>query len=337
MLEQSIPEPAGRAEPAYVGDTAPRRPSRARPRPLRIGLLNNMPDAAFLATERQFRRLIGDDVVLTLFALDDMPREPAVRSHLQRRYAAHTALPDAALDGLVITGCEPRAGRLDAEPYYGSLSAVVDWAATGTISTLFSCLAAHAAVLHLDGIERRPLPTKAWGVFSCANVAAHPLLAGTGSGVGVPHSRWNDLAEDDLVAAGYTVLRRSDRIGVDLFVRDGRSLLVFLQGHPEYDEDSLAREYRRDMGRFLDGTRGTCPPLPEGYYGPAAARRLTDFAAQASLGRGAQPQAEFPAFASAPPEPAGWQASGAQLFRNWLAEIARRRAAVRRRALADPS
>ncbi len=80
------------------------------------------------------------------------------------------------------------------------------------------------------------------GVFICAQTGGHPLLYGLAETAPVPHSRWNELDERDLASNGYHVLRRSDEIGVDLFVKEEESLLVFLQGHPEYDADSLARE-----------------------------------------------------------------------------------------------
>lgn len=291
---------------------------------LRVGLLNNMPDAALLATERQFRRLIegaGVPVDLRLFSLAGLERGAPARAHLEAAYAPHTALAEAGLDALVVTGCEPRAARLSDEPYYPAFTGIVDWAAAATVSTLFSCLAAHAAVLHLDGIERRPLHAKHSGIYACAAAARHPLLAGAPRVVPVPHSRWNDLAEGDLASCGYTVLRRSDEVGVDLFVREGASLLVFLQGHPEYDGDSLAREYRRDVGRFLGGERPAAPVLPAHYFAPEAAARLSRFASDRD-GR----FADYPAVDPAPPLQAAWQAEAARLFRAWLAEVARRAA-----------
>ncbi|WP_238180173.1 homoserine O-succinyltransferase MetA [Methylobacterium haplocladii] len=293
-------------------------------RPLRIGLLNNMPDAAFVQTERQFRQLIGQDAVLAPFVFRDLPRGPIVRAHIDAHYAPHEALAAARLDALVVTGCEPKAQNLDDEPFFAPLGAVVDWAAANTVSTLFSCLASHAAVLHLDGIRRRPLPAKHSGVYACAAVP-HPLLAGMPDTVAVPHSRWNDLAEADLVARGYTVLRRSAEIGVDLFVRETGSLFVFLQGHPEYAPDSLAREYRRDVGRFLDGSRDTHPPLPENYFSAEAVARLNAFAAEAQARREPELFTRFPSLAAAPPRVPSWQEPAVQLFRNWIAQVALRR------------
>ncbi|WP_342149039.1 homoserine O-succinyltransferase MetA [Methylorubrum sp. SB2] len=322
MLEHAASGEAGFAETA-----PPPRFEAAAPAPrLRIGLLNNMPDTALVQTERQFRRLIGGDVELSFFSLASVPRGPLARAHLDRFYAPHTALAAAGLDALVVTGSEPKAARLDEEPYYADFTEVVDWAARGTVSTLFSCLAAHAAVLHLDGIERRPMATKFSGVYACAASSVHPLLAGLSPLMPVPHSRWNDLPEAELTAKGYTVLRRSEDVGVDLFIREGASLMVFLQGHPEYDADTLAREYRRDIGRFLDGSRDTCPDLPEHYYTADAAEQLAFFADRARRHRAPALHADFPAMDATPPRPAAWQDGAARLFRNWLALVAANRA-----------
>ncbi|MDR7035338.1 homoserine O-succinyltransferase [Methylobacterium sp. BE186] len=320
MLE--VPQGEGRSDPIARPPEPPGVRAAALPPRLSVGLLNNMPDAALVATERQFRRLIeaaGVPVDLRLFSLAGLERGPQALAHLDAAYAPHTALAHAGLDALVVTGCEPRAARLSDEPYYPAFAGIVDWAATNTVSTLFSCLAAHAAVLHLDGIERRPLNAKHSGLYACAAAARHPLLAGAPRVVPVPHSRWNDLPEPDLARAGYTVLRRSEEVGVDLFVREGASLLVFLQGHPEYDGDSLAREYRRDVGRFLSGERPAAPVLPAHYFAPEAAARLAAFASA----RGSRFEA-YPAIDPAPPLQAAWQAEAVRLFRAWLGEVARR-------------
>src|SRR5581483_394092 len=124
---------------------------------LDIGLLNNMPDAALRATERQFIDLIaasaGDRIVrLHFLTLSEIARGEAESARLRAAYTDFRELRGHRLDGLIVTGCEPRAERLTDEPYWNSLADVVDWAEHNTISTIWSCLAAHAAVLHLDGI-----------------------------------------------------------------------------------------------------------------------------------------------------------------------------------------
>ena len=65
------------------------------------------------------------------------------------------------MDALIVTGAEPRAANLRDEPFWDELGFVLDWAAENTISSLLSCLAAHAEVLRSDGVTRRPLAEKA--------------------------------------------------------------------------------------------------------------------------------------------------------------------------------
>ena len=147
---------------------------------LTIGLINNMPDQAAAATERQFADLIRaatpDAVVLLkCSAIPELPRAESVRQDLAKRYRDIAELWDTPLDGLIVTGTEPRAKSLRDEPYWDTLSRVVDWARVHTTSTIWSCLAAHAAVLHADGIERRRLKEKCFGVFDCQLAADHPM------------------------------------------------------------------------------------------------------------------------------------------------------------------
>jgi homoserine O-succinyltransferase/O-acetyltransferase len=158
---------------------------------LTIGLVNNMPDAACEATERQFLdllRAVTSDVIvcLKLFAIGEVPPAEAARQELAGRYHDIAELWDRPLDGLIVTGTEPRTPRLEDEPYWPAMTRL---ARENTASTVWSCLAAHAAVLHVDRIERRPLVDKLSGVFDCEAVADHPLLARVGPRLRMPHSR----------------------------------------------------------------------------------------------------------------------------------------------------
>src|SRR5271166_1062542 len=241
------------------------------PAALHLGLINNMPDSALAATERQFRTLLCDAAEglamrLSLFALREVPRSDKVRHRMSNFYASVSALWDTQLDGLIVTGAEPMAANLTDEPYWASLAQVIDWAQHNTISSIWSCLAAHAAVLRMDGIKRRPLGDKLFGVFECANVSEHALTAGIPARFWMPHSRWNDLPEDALSACGYSILTRSKAAGVDAFVKDADSLFVFFQGHPEYEANSLLLEYQRDMRRFLKKEQAFYPATPQGHF-----------------------------------------------------------------------
>ena len=296
-------------------------------RPILIGLVNNMPDAALSATEAQFRALIagaaGERAVkLKLFSLPGVPRGEAARAAMAGRYLSTDSLPASPVDALIVTGAEPVAADLKDEPFWDELAALTDWAERNTVSTLFSCLAAHAAVQHLDGIKRAPLAEKCSGVFAVTPVS-HPLTAAQTKML-VPHSRLNALPGEALSRCGYQVLTASDRIGVDAFVRNRNSLFLFLQGHPEYAADSLMLEYRRDLRRFLIGERTTHPGVPQGYFDPNVEAQLTALGAETVR----QPQlsalSECARIMRLDPPTARWAKTTTRLYENWFGLIADR-------------
>src|SRR5579864_2571933 len=146
-----------RALPADLGVCEP-KPDQLDDRGIVVALVNNMPDAALRTTERQFRELLtaasqGRDVRLVLFALPDIARSAAASAHIAAHYRDISELWGSRVDGLIVTGTEPRVPVLDDEPYWPALTRLVGWAENHTGSTIWSCLAAHAAVLHTDGIH----------------------------------------------------------------------------------------------------------------------------------------------------------------------------------------
>jgi homoserine O-succinyltransferase/O-acetyltransferase len=300
---------------------------------LTIGLVNNMPDAAVDATERQFLDLIRaatPNVIVRckLFSIPEVPRSDHVRGGFAERYRDISELWDTHLDGLIVTGTEPRAASLKDEPYWPALTRLVAWARENTDSTIWSCLAAHAAVLHADGIERQPRKEKLFGVFDCQTAAMHRLIAAIGPQFAVPHSRYNDLPELSLAAAGYRILSRSAATGVDMFVRQERasSLFVFFQGHPEYAADTLAREYRRDVGRFLRGEREHFPALPKDYFGKQATALLDTFRDRGIGDRREKLIRDFPMREIEAELPSTWRSAAIAIYENWVAYLQDRKA-----------
>ena len=290
-----------------------------------IGLVNNMPDAALNATERQFLALLraaaGDIAVhLTLYTLPEVPRTEFGREQVSR-YSDFRDLWNSHHDGLIVTGTEPRAADLKDEPYWDSLTNVLEWAESHTYSTILSCLAAHAGILHIDGIARRPLGDKRFGVFECVRVSDHPLTAAAPSHLRMPQSRWNEVPEEALLACGYRVLTLSEGAGVDSFVKQRKSLFVFFQGHPEYEATTLLLEYRRDIGRFLRRERDTYPPIPHGYFDEETVEALTALRERALLDRREELLAEFPTAMAAGKVTNTWRSTAESLYRNWLRYI----------------
>jgi homoserine O-succinyltransferase/O-acetyltransferase len=306
---------------------------RDRGKSLEIGLVNNMPDAALLATERQFSSLLEAasgplDVRLHLYALADVPRSPEAAAILSRSYRDARSLRAGGLDALIVTGAEPIAPSLAQEPYWRALADLIDWADAHTASTILSCLAAHAGALHFDGIARTPLPTKCSGIFAFETAPRDKLVSGMAGALMTPHSRRNGLDRQALVATGYQILADNRAVGVDIFAKQRRSLFVFLQGHPEYDDDSLAREYRRDMNRFLRGEQERLPAIPAGYFAPSVERALEAFAERARFERRPETMAGFPDAGAFGPGDAPWRKSAIRLYRNWLEIVAERKAAL---------
>jgi homoserine O-succinyltransferase len=286
-----------------------------------IGLINNMPDSALKATERQFKRLLETVAGTTrirfhCFSLPSVVRSSSARDHIDREYADIADLDRLGIDGLIVTGAEPNAAALSDEPFWRDLTELVEWADTRTRSTIWSCLAAHAAILHLDGIERRRLGTKCSGVYDCARVADDWLTRGLPPSVKVSHSRFNEVRESDLAARGYEILTRSDAAGVDIFARQRQSRFVFFQGHPEYDALSLQREYMRDLARFLAGERNDYPAVPTGYFDAATEIWLKRFEQRAVAEREPTLAAELPGLTLRSDIAAGLAAR--IIFRNWL-------------------
>ncbi len=296
-------------------------PERSGQGELTIALVNNMPDSALKATERQFMRLVQSAagkrrIRFHCFALPTVARSKQAKDHIDKEYVELAELHRLHIDGLIVTGAEPIAPTLPEEPYWREFTDLIDWAKTNTRSAIWSCLAAHAALLHLDGIERKRLPQKCSGVYDCVRTAKDWLTNDLPPSIKVSHSRLNEVRESDLVDRGYQILTRSKQAGVDIFARDFDSRFVFFQGHPEYDALSLQREYMRDIARFLSGERKDYPAIPMSYFDAETEAVLADFEQRARAHRKVELAAELPGLTLRQGVPAGGAAT--TMFHSWL-------------------
>jgi homoserine O-succinyltransferase len=286
--------------------------------PLVIGLVNNMPKAAKRGTEAEFTALIAaasSDTPVRLCCFD------ITGAASPEGNGNNSPLWETALDALIVTGTEPVASAMTDEPSWPALVKLIDWAGHHTISTIWSCLAAQAAVLRLDGIVRQALPTKLSGIFTVSKHADHALTTDAPQRWPVPHSRYNGLDADTLLRNDYQILSYGPSVGPDMFTKtSGRSAFVFLQGHPEYSADCLLREYRRDLRHYLLGRRLTCPALPENYFADDIAGDLTAQRQELIQTRDPNAIAAFDAVARAPLE-AAWFTDATRLYKNWLHSI----------------
>jgi homoserine O-succinyltransferase/O-acetyltransferase len=290
-----------------------------------IGLVNNMPPAAVRTTDWQFQSLLdlasqrrGVRVKLHLLAgcLPRTTERPGAYLH----HESLDILRDNRIDGMIVTGCEPQAAAITDEPIWPALARLVDWADEYTISTIWSCLAAHAAVYRVDGVSRQRLPEKLSGIFECAKASDHHLVPDEPERWRVPHSRYNGLDEETLRREGYQILSRAPRVGPDMAVKQSKSLFVHLQGHPEYGPDTLLREYRRDIKRFLNGKRECCPEIPEQYFDRDTQASLAELREQASRRPDPELLSAFEA-AMTPPVPT-WGDAAVTFYTQWLSYLA---------------
>ena len=263
-----------------LNDTSTEKTSRD----LHIGLMNMMPDAALEPTERQFLRLIGASeqkvrFFVYPFSPVEIPRGPWAQEHVGKYYFGFNELKETGLDALIVSGSNPVFATLPEENFWSPLCAVLDWANKHVASTLCACLATHAALLYFHGIERQPLEAKRWGVFGHRVRQVHPLLKDVKSHFNVPHSRWNEISSSQMASAGLLVLAEGDDAGVHLATSRDGFRFVFFQGHPEYDNNSLLKEYKRDVMLYATGETNVYPPFPDNYFSPNDQKILERYAA----------------------------------------------------------
>lgn len=222
-------------------------------RPLRIAILNLMPTKE--DTETQLLRLIGNtplQVEITLLHTKSYASKNTDHAHLTTFYRTFEDVRDAFFDGVIITGAPVEKLDFEDVQYWNELQAIMAWADERAFSTMFICWAAQAGLFYHYGIHKRPLQGKMFGVFSHqVLVRDHKLVRGFDDMYDVPVSRHTELCEEQVFSCpDLTVLATSKESGIGLIAsRDGRR--VFATGHSEYNPETLANEYFRDVNKGL--------------------------------------------------------------------------------------
>ena len=290
-------------------------------RPLHIGLLNLMPDAALEATERQFFRLVGGanqiaQFYVHPFTLSSIERNEASLKHIGNYYKNFEDIKLHGLDALIISGAPVEHANLSEESFYDELKEVIDWSYNNVTSTICSCLATHAVMEFRYNKKRQPIGEKCWGVFPHEVVARqHPILKGINTRFNVPHSRFNEISLEQFKEACVEVLVKSD-IGAHMCVSDDLFRIVFFQGHPEYDSISLLKEYKREVSAFLSGKRSDYPIFPEHYLNEQSKAILVEFKMKALSSEFAIE--DFPEKLIAETLDNTWRDAAGAIISNWI-------------------
>ena len=295
-------------------------------------LVNNMPDAAFGATERQFMGLLDagsgcETVLLTRHTMAGVPRGERIRARIAAEYSPLEDITSAPPDLLVVTGSNPIESRIDQEPYWSDLHGLLKWGSENVPAMVLSCLSAHAALAVFDGIERTTLPVKCTGVFAQDADPTHPLTAGFSEFCGpavLPHSRLNTVPVEAVAAAGYAVALQSEEVGWSVVTKMvGQSEVVLVQAHPEYDPSSLVREYRRDVRRYAGHESDVPPCLPRDCVAGPDWDRLRQLHERIVVGGDRDPAlvAAFPFDEVGACAPWPWRGAALRLYANLLDTI----------------
>ena len=258
-------------------------------RPLQIGLLNLMPKK--IATETQFARLIGAtplQIDLTLIRMTEHQSKNTSQDHMEAFYSSFQDIKHRKFDGLIITGAPIEHLDFPDVSYWEEMVEVMNWTQTNVHSTFGVCWGGMAMINHFHNVDKHMLDAKAFGCFRHKRLdQGSPLLRGFSDDMVIPVSRWTEVRQDELNAAGLNTLLASNDTGPCLVQDDAhRALYVF--NHFEYDRDTLKQEYDRDVAN------GTPINVPDNYY-PDDDPSLT-------------PQNR-------------WRSHGHLLYGNWLNEI----------------
>ncbi len=223
-------------------------------RPMRIGLLNLMPNKE--KTETQLARLIGStplQVELTLITTGTYTPSHVSRQHLLDFYRPWEEVKDEKFDGLLLTGAPIEKLPFEEVLYWDELTGILDWTQTHVHSTLDICWGAQAALYHFYGVPKYELPHKKFGVYPHRIIRpADPLLRGFDDEFMVPVSRHTEVRRQDMpLSDGFEILAESEQSGLCL-ISDRNRRHIYMFNHLEYDAGSLRDEYVRDRRKGLD-------------------------------------------------------------------------------------
>ena len=231
-------------------------------RPLRIVLLNLMPNK--IETETQFLRLLSNtplQIDVELLQTATHVSRHVAREHLTKFYRTFDEICDNKYDGMIITGAPVEKMEFEQVDYWDELCGIFDWADKNVYSSFHVCWGAQAGLYHRYGLKKYLLDKKVSGVFDHIPLDLyHPLMRGFDDCYRVPHSRYTEIRMEDIAKIrDLQVLSYSEEAGVQL-LSDMDCRNFYSTGHWEYDRDTLAKEYARDLEKNI------APDIPAHYF-----------------------------------------------------------------------
>lgn len=231
-------------------------------RPLKIAILNIMPTK--IVTETQLLRLLGNSPIqvdVDLLKTKTYESKNTAREHLAAFYKVFDDIKDQKYDGLIITGAPVEIMDFGDVEYWQELCDIMEWSKTHVTSTLHICWGAQAGLYYHFGVEKELLPKKLSGVYNHKVKKKNTkLLRGFDDEFFAPHSRYTKSVSEQIKSnENLDVLAESKEAG-ELLISSKDRKMLFITGHMEYDADTLATEYFRDVDKGIN------PEVPENYF-----------------------------------------------------------------------
>ncbi len=240
----------------------PKRASTQRIRPLKIALVNLMPTKE--ATELQFLRLLSNSplqIEVTLLRMDSHQSKNTDEAYLKQFYTSFKNIQHQRFDGMIITGAPVETVPFEQVDYWREITALMDYTKANVFSTMYICWGAQAGLYHHYGIDKVKLPRKRFGVFVHNIVGNHQMLfKGADEQVFIPHSRHTAWRKGDLLKCKDIEIVLESKEAGPAVIMAHQARQIFISGHFEYDVDTLATEYFRDL------KKGLPIDLPKHYF-----------------------------------------------------------------------
>ena len=231
-------------------------------RPMNIAILNLMPEKE--RTELQLLRLLGNtplQVNVTFLNTATHDSKNVSKTHLNAFYTTFEHVKHRRFDGLIITGAPIEHLEFEDVNYWQEMMDIMEWSKENVTSVLHICWGAQAALYHHYGIGKFELPKKCSGVFT--HRLSDPtinLARGFNDEFKAPHSRYTSVSTEEIKNdPRLHLLAKSDDAGAFIVIsKDNKHIMI--TGHLEYDADTLAEEYARDL------QKGVGIDIPENYF-----------------------------------------------------------------------
>ena len=223
-------------------------------RPLKVIILNIMPKK--IETESQLMRLLSNtplQVDIELLQMASHVSRNTSHHHLESFYKTFDEIKDKRYDGMIVTGAPVELLEYEQVDYWNEITQIFEWSKTHVFSTIYICWAAQAGLYYHFGIPKYTLPQKMFGIFPHhAEVENCQLLRGFDDIFNVPHSRNTEVRREDIEKVDQLeILTSSELSGVHIVAnKNGRQ--YFITGHSEYERDTIASEYFRDVAKGID-------------------------------------------------------------------------------------